>query len=278
MNRLLGVGALLLGCSSPTICATREAQKLDPTLNAVIADAVDYWERHGHSGLVATDGHNCDVPVRPAGMAYDTRARAMTTEYLTGGCDPEYVEINTRRWDETVADGAQLRVMTHEVGHLYCLPDGDSGVMSTKIHIAEIEASPPKAETKPAPEPDAEPPVKDSGGPVAVCVSSDAVVVDPKLDQSLSDAFAFWAGDESVSSLRYTAPGSCAVQVAFADVSDTARAVVDDCAPEGMQLNQDAWLALDTTQRVYALAHSLGHMACLGDTAAGIMAPDFGVE
>lgn len=125
----------LVGCSTPTICATREAQKLDPALNDAIAEAVAYWEKRGYSGLTATDEVSCDVPVRPAVIKPIAHAQTMHT-IASDDCWPELIEINPDRWNEVMERDARTMVLAHEVGHLHCLDDADSGedAMSLKWH------------------------------------------------------------------------------------------------------------------------------------------------
>lgn len=120
---------LLAGCGTQTICASREAQKLDPTLNDAIARAVAYWGDLGYSGLTATDGYSCDVPVHPQPLGH--YAAAVTLDDVPGyECYPDRVKISETRWPEVMRRGAQVRVMTHEVGHLHCLDDAEEGIMA----------------------------------------------------------------------------------------------------------------------------------------------------
>lgn len=125
----------LTGCGTKTICATREAQKLDPNMNDSIAEAVAYWEDRGYSGLTATDGFNCDVPVRPASMKPVAHAQTIHT-VVSDDCWPDFVEINPDRWDEVIERDARTMVLAHEVGHLHCLDDANDGedAMSLKWH------------------------------------------------------------------------------------------------------------------------------------------------
>ncbi len=125
---------LLAGCGTQTICASREAQELDPTLNDAIAQAVAYWDERGYGGLSATDGENCDVPVHPRPLSH--YASAVTITNMPGyECYPERVKLSETRWVEVMRRGAQVRVMTHEVGHLHCLDDAEEGVMGWEWHL-----------------------------------------------------------------------------------------------------------------------------------------------
>lgn len=140
MKTTIAIVFLLSACSAPTICATREAQELDPEMNGRIVDAVNYWDKLGYSGIVAVDDVSCDIPVRPARLG-GMYARAEVTVYaVSDDCTPEYIEINISEWDNVLAEDLSLRVLAHEVGHLYCLPDESSGdgIMSQKTH-ARIE-------------------------------------------------------------------------------------------------------------------------------------------
>lgn len=128
------IALLLTCCGTQTICASREAQELDPALNDAIAEAVAYWEDRGYSGLTATDGHNCDVPVHPRPLSY--YASAVTIDDVPGyECYPDRVKVSETRWSEVMRRGAQVRVMTHEVGHLHCLDDAEEGVMGWEWHL-----------------------------------------------------------------------------------------------------------------------------------------------
>lgn len=263
---------LLVACGgAKTICGTREAQALDPAINDEIAAAVHYWEDQGESGLVATDGHNCDIPVRPAPVS-DALAHARTLHSIFDGpgeCWPDYVEVDPEAWRELMAKQRTVRALAHEFGHLHCYSDADTGVMSTDLDHPSLAEYQPELRPAPMPEP-AEPGVQ------TICVTAATHEADPTVSERLRVALVYWQGTPWVELLRWTEPGDCDVPVEFAELPDgeTARALVDDCAPRGIQLQQSAWSNLRLNGLDFVVvAHEVGHLLCQPHVEVGLMAP-----
>lgn len=133
MRVLLGV-LLVVGCSGETICATPEALRVDPDLNATIRTAVEYWADQGSAWLIPTTETDCDVPVMTGSFDDGTWAESKVTVPLMDptNCFTEHIRISVDDWAEVKEQGMEVRVLTHEVGHLYCENHTDTGVMSTE--------------------------------------------------------------------------------------------------------------------------------------------------
>lgn len=274
--KLVLLALLLVACGgTKTICGTREAQKLDPAINDEIAAAVRYWDDQGESGLVATDGNNCDIPVRPAPVS-DALAHARTLHSIfddPGECWPDYVEVDPEAWRELMARQRTVRALAHEFGHLHCYADADTGVMSEDLDNPSLSEYQPEPRQKPAPEPA-------TPGVQTICVTAAAHEAEPTLSEQLRVALVYWQGTPGVELLRWTEPGECDVRVEFVEESawsngETARSLVDDCVPIGIELRQVHWNGLRLEGMDFVVvAHEVGHLLCEPHVEVGLMAPD----
>jgi hypothetical protein len=122
---------LVAGCGEQTICATREAQEIEPRMNEIIALAVAYWADQGYTGLRATNGDDCDVPVRPVAVP-----EAMAATSL---CEMDAIDFDPQKWPKAQRLGAEVKLIAHEIGHMYCFEDSADGVMSYEAHVDELD-------------------------------------------------------------------------------------------------------------------------------------------
>ncbi len=134
----------LLGtaCSgTQTVCATDEALAYEPRMHEILVEAVAYWTDLGWEGVRVVEGNSCDVPV-----TFDEsvpRVAITKTDvpfFDETACAGVYIRINPLRWAEVIDRGAEVRVLSHEIGHLHCLEDIEigGGVMSQAWHVSQL--------------------------------------------------------------------------------------------------------------------------------------------
>lgn len=113
---------------------------MDERLPEILELAVAYWADLGRRGVVAVDGTHCDVPVTTS-TAMHSFARTDFTEPIHDrmACWSDAVVVNPDKWPTLVAGGYEVRVLAHEVGHVHCLDDAPTGIMSWKKDVHGLE-------------------------------------------------------------------------------------------------------------------------------------------
>jgi hypothetical protein len=122
-----------------TVCADEVATEFEPRLDEWIADALLYWQDEpGAERLKHTPGEPCDIPVTFTDETHwkgsKAAARVVTKgKYGPYRCKPVSFRIREKTWPEKANWGFFL--VTHEVGHLLCLPHTELGIMAPDANL-----------------------------------------------------------------------------------------------------------------------------------------------
>jgi len=126
-----------------TICATAEALEIEPRLNDLVREALTYWDDAGMdvSAWSVPEGEDCEIDVAFPAVDCDywvkhpkaAAAAQVKGKMRPGECTPQALFVSLAQWGRMIDNGWEQTAITHEFGHLLCLPhvlDDDADIMS----------------------------------------------------------------------------------------------------------------------------------------------------
>jgi hypothetical protein len=132
-----------------TMCATAEALAVEPELDNFLRAALTYWGGQGLdvSGWKVPDvPFDCDLDVwfpETSWSYWEEHPKAMAAAEVNGDlepgkCVPTSLRLRLDSWGVALDNGWMQPILTHEVGHLLCLPhvlDDDTDIMAPSAGV-----------------------------------------------------------------------------------------------------------------------------------------------